>query len=400
MKFCKIIQVVLISTLLPQGKVFDANEEFQVREISNQVDYKQDSFSEYDYFNVENDRNEIRITAREKYKNSNKIDYVASIENEYDKYDSIEYDVIYYENTSLIDLDIFGLIGEEKENIYKTIRGLVANREDNADVIIYEGNEYIYLSELMQNLQIDEVSFWDDFKQWFSDLVESVANSVARALRHLTKVVVEVIGLNNAARFLCMYEDENGIYHASFNCWQERYGYRDLYDVIFDIGTEMLSSKSEFYRDDYNNQFCLWGWKGDYLELGLGAELGIYRRLGNTSIWYVDKDLAINMRMEVEYRENLYTNTYTTIIDYDPQQYYSYEEAKQWWITSFNPNYVQVLSDTDLLRATFIISFDTLGYDNKFDQDLYYAFKNYVKNQTCEHGIWEELNNGEFRLVL
>ena len=31
-----------------------------------------------------------------------------------------------------------------------------------------------------------------------------------------------------------------GIYHANFNCWQKNVGYDDLYDEVFDKGTQVL----------------------------------------------------------------------------------------------------------------------------------------------------------------
>lgn len=34
-----------------------------------------------------------------------------------------------------------------------------------------------------------------------------------------------------------------GIYHANFNCWQQNVGYDDLYDEVFDNGTQICGRK-------------------------------------------------------------------------------------------------------------------------------------------------------------
>ena len=43
------------------------------------------------------------------------------------------------------------------------------------------------------------------------------------------------------AKILNMSMDEQGIYHANFDCWQQYFGYTDLYDVVFDAATSMRS---------------------------------------------------------------------------------------------------------------------------------------------------------------
>ncbi|MGM9664282.1 MAG: hypothetical protein ACI3XF_05520, partial [Eubacteriales bacterium] len=48
------------------------------------------------------------------------------------------------------------------------------------------------------------------------------------------------------AWFLQMEKDEDDIYHASFDCWQQYFGYNDLYDRVFDTATSMESEKFPF----------------------------------------------------------------------------------------------------------------------------------------------------------
>jgi len=83
-----------------------------------------------------------------------------------------------------------------------------------------------------------------------------------------------------------------------------------LYDVVFDYATDMKSAKFDFTAND--REFILWAWKGDYLNLGAGAELGIYSNESGIAgkidvssphdeIWLVDTNLAMKMSLSVMY---------------------------------------------------------------------------------------------------
>ena len=95
----------------------------------------------------------------------------------------------------------------------------------------------------------------------------------------------------------------------------------------------------------------IWAWKGDYLNLGAGAELGIYKRWSYSDvIWMVDKTLAMTMSMQLDYKQ-------TNIINWQPT-------SKQWWITGFNYNYRNVKRDD--LTARFSIAFNNSTMYNSF----------------------------------
>jgi len=69
--------------------------------------------------------------------------------------------------------------------------------------------------------------------------------------------------------------DEYGVaYHSKPNTWQRKFGYNIFYDEIFDIGSEMNVDFIPFSTDD--EDYVLWMWKGDYWNLGSGAEIGLY----------------------------------------------------------------------------------------------------------------------------
>lgn len=62
------------------------------------------------------------------------------------------------------------------------------------------------------------------------------------------------------------------IFHTSPDCWQQYMGYCDLYDWVFDVATDI--NKYSVTVD--GEQYCIWMWKGEYLNLGAGAETGTY----------------------------------------------------------------------------------------------------------------------------
>jgi len=138
---------------------------------------------------------------------------------------------------------------------------------------------------------------------------------------------------------------------------------QQLYDVVFDIGTDMDKAKFSFTYND--EELIFWAWKGDYINLGAGAELGIYKKLEvrgmSTPQYIVDKDLALPMTLTLQYKGN-------TIIEYDP--------GKQWWITGFNPEYKG--KKASKLTATYSIDFSG-------NKDMYKAFINsndYLRNKS------------------
>ena len=149
------------------------------------------------------------------------------------------------------------------------------------------------------------------------------------------------------ALFLQMEKDGNGIYHARTNCWQQYFGYNSLYDYMFDIGTSMETKYFDFACNDMN--YRIWVWKGDYINLGAGAEIGIYR-YGAHGHWVVDRSLAMPMTLTLRYKGKY-------IINYQ-------DGGTQWWCTGFNPAHQNV--NANELTAGYRLFFN--------DSDMYAAF--------------------------
>ena len=185
---------------------------------------------------------------------------------------------------------------------------------------------------------------------WLEDIIEETIDDVVNAIRvslHAGNTLARRRGIDTAAigaLFLEMEKDENGIYHATFDCWQKYFGYNKLYDIIFDIGTSMKSDYVDF--SDGTTSYRLWYWRGDYINLGAGAEMGIYH--GGGPHWLVDTDLAVDMSMTLSYKGE-------SIINYS---------TNTWWITGFNPAYQNVRAED--LVATYTITFDSSNVYNGF----------------------------------
>ena len=153
------------------------------------------------------------------------------------------------------------------------------------------------------------------------------------------------------------------VYHATMDCLQRFGGYNSLYDVIFDYATSMDNAIFEFTSggEDYR----LWAWKGDYLNLGAGAEMGIYKQLKiagyDTPHWLVDTDLSMHMTLDLDYKNK-------TIISWDPKKDKNYDWDKVWWVTGFNPYITNVKADD--LTVTYSITFN----NQTMYEDFYYKF--------------------------
>lgn len=169
--------------------------------------------------------------------------------------------------------------------------------------------------------------------------------------------------------------DGDGVYHARQE-WSlqsfEYSGYNDFYDTVFHYATSMAKEKFQFSDDD-GNDYILWAWKGDYLILGAGAKMGIYKRMvvngTKTEHWLVDQNLAMPMTLTLDYNGK-------QIISYDPKKVDPQifdplrKGTDKWWVTGFNPDYQDVKASQ--LTATYTATFNTQAmYDdfyNKYGQ--------------------------------
>lgn len=160
-------------------------------------------------------------------------------------------------------------------------------------------------------------------------------------------------------------KDLNGtyIYHSTMDCLQQYGGYNDFYDTVFYFATSMKPAKFQFTSG--GQELMLWAWKGDYLNLGAGAEMGIYKQMTvagyDTPQWLVDQNLAMHMTLQLQYEGK-------TIVNWDPAKDKNYDWDKVWWVTGFNPYYTNVNASD--LKAIYSVTFNTetmyTDFYNKF----------------------------------
>ncbi|MCL1917958.1 MAG: hypothetical protein FWG14_06535 [Peptococcaceae bacterium] len=147
-------------------------------------------------------------------------------------------------------------------------------------------------------------------------------------------------------------KDQQGtyIYHARQDCLQQYGGYNSFYDMVFDYGTSM--DRKFFQFTSGGKEYRLWAWKGDYLNLGAGAEMGIYKQAmeGSDIHWLVDQSLAMHMTLTLKLDGK-------TIIEWDPAKDKDYPSDKVWWVTGFNPYITNV--DASRLEAIYTVTFNT-----------------------------------------
>ena len=131
------------------------------------------------------------------------------------------------------------------------------------------------------------------------------------------------------------FEREKGksIFHARDICIQKLGGYNNFYDFVFDSATNISKPlKYKFtdkkdYKFNMKRKYVIWAWKGDYLNLGAGCEVGFYNTYGSTKHYFFVK--KIFTELEMRYNGNLINN-------YRPPKSKGEKVGHSWWITTFN----------------------------------------------------------------
>ena len=200
-----------------------------------------------------------------------------------------------------------------------------------------------------------------EFELWVCNTLLYYAE---QGMRNIVQCLCDCFGLDVCSQILCMYRGNDGCMHASQNCWQQIGGYNDLYDLIFHEFCSMDKLKYPFYdeNNDGNGDYILWCWKGDYWSLGIGAEIGIYKRLNRSEHWVVDKDLALDMSMFGFHRGHPF-------LDWEN------EGEKAWWLTAFNPDEPHGIPTATEIQIDYGVTFNTAGKSSAFNQALFNSFK-------------------------
>lgn len=162
--------------------------------------------------------------------------------------------------------------------------------------------------------------------------------------------------------------------------WQSKVGYTPIYDFFFSVGGPIFRQMYEFENEIYDSNlspwmpdkeyYVVWIWKGDYWNLGAGAEIGIYTTkcpvYGHNVFYSVDENLTLDVDMKIDYEGE-------TI---------SHIQQNNWWVCSFTPE-VQ-LPNIDCLDVSLKVKFNN---DSRWES--FYAKRDRNLNTTNE---WTEVS--------
>lgn len=185
---------------------------------------------------------------------------------------------------------------------------------------------------------------YDGFFQNIGNAIKKAAQTVVSAVIHAGNAVAQFIGIDTASiggKILQMESEstnEGKVFHATQDCLQKLGGYNSFYDVCFDLGTSMETlDKIKPYKYE-GKWYKLWTWKGDYINLGAGAEIGIYSGdKEDTKLWKAATGHTLEMTVA------LYDKSHGNkkIFEYVPGTYSGDKNGKKtWWCTGFNSNYM------------------------------------------------------------
>ncbi len=223
-----------------------------------------------------------------------------------------------------------------------------------------------------------------------------------RGLQNIIWPFTMAMGARLGAFFLEFFPDSDCYLTANYTTregqyqWQHHLGYNWYYDAFFSLGgpIEKLIYDFESTKGGKTTYYAVWCWKGDYWNLGPGAEIGIYFQdnpcRAARGFYDIDKDnLKVKTHMRVDYNGKV-------------------AEIKQtnWWITMFMPWKGQRISLDDL-QVWQAVSFDipvgkTDADGNEYIKDysehdnlnLFTAFRNSEWNNKISYGNEEHLRWG------
>ncbi len=160
--------------------------------------------------------------------------------------------------------------------------------------------------------------------------------------------------------------------------WQSEVGYSWIYDYFFSLGGPIERYIYKFKHDEIN--YVIWCWKGDYWNLGAGAEIGIYYtdndKYAENNFYLIDENLTVHTRMIVKYRWLFGSEIgASTLIDF---------HQTNWWVTMFTPAVQH--PRVDRIDVELYVRFTGENY-----YGLMESFYN-TYNDKNEDGEWSEIS--------
>ncbi|SFD30010.1 von Willebrand factor type A domain-containing protein, partial [Ruminococcus albus] len=262
----------------------------------------------------------------------------------------------------------------------------------------------------------------DSYDIWFEDIIEEERDEQKKAL--LYKLLFNIIRSNGSATIgsnLLMFRQDvagdalhsqtnadiveyistkYGIpaeklipFYNKLNTWQILGGYNQFYDDVFKWGTNDNMYANNLYFSDNGIKYVLWYWRGDYLNLGAGSEIGLYYRndsnpVQNAISTGVEKIIGDEHWFSTDFKIpmtlSLYWAPFLPSADKMYPLYNWAPENPQWWITGFDPNWKNKVDcingmDWPLMKENLIMigSVDL----SQFSEDAIDSLRNYVDRE-------------------
>lgn len=216
------------------------------------------------------------------------------------------------------------------------------------------------------------VNFRDMPGIWDRQYDEAEAGNFATELGEWDKYSIswdmlkELLGLNSPADFIkteiavrggseflnFKLDNKGKAIHSQVETWQKFWGYNDLYDVVFHVGTQGRMSKKKFPFPMGEEEYIVWAWQGYYINLGSGSEIGMYRRVVSTPEdifgW---KATSLEHWAAIDFELPMTLGLYNHRAAGDIDTVFCWApSAWQWWITGFNPDFSEVVV-TDMVSV-------------------------------------------------
>ena len=133
----------------------------------------------------------------------------------------------------------------------------------------------------------------------------------------------------NGGIFVKIFVDSELMGQSAYFGWQDKdealYGLREGYKISKPLKYKFTDRKD--YKFNMKRKYVIWAWKGDYLNLWAGCEVGFYNTYGSTKHYFFVK--KIFTELEMRYNGNLINN-------YRPPKSKGEKVGHSWWITTFN----------------------------------------------------------------
>lgn len=190
------------------------------------------------------------------------------------------------------------------------------------------------------------------------------------------------------------YDKEHIALHSDKKQWQVNFGYNDLYDRVAKKVAGINRMKLDFELD--GKPYIVWAWKGNYLNLGPGAELGFYRQ--NVALKLIGSVTKRNHWIVGKERFPMTLSLYKKSFDSEGNvtgysNYFNWMPGnKQWWSTGFVPN----IHNFDSIKEYELIQISSVDFDDnpKMLEELKKKWENsskYGKNLAFDmedHKLW------------